>query len=134
MRILILTLSVALFFLSFVSAENKNSEDIQDPYIWDFGKVKQGHVLEHIFVLKNDLHNTLHIESIYTPCDCTTSEVEKKDIPPGDKAEIKVKFDTEGYSGKREKHVYVRTGQKDNPTIRLIIKADIQPTSPPDNN
>ena len=104
------------------------SGDEQDPYFWDFGKVTQGEILEHTFVLKNDSPVTLQIKHIHTTCGCTTSKApKKKEIPPGESVDIQVSFNTRGYSGMVEQVVYVHTDQQDSPIIRLTLKADVYP-------
>ena len=123
-----------LFLLVFSIAAGSGSGDVQDgvwedeqgPYFWDFGQVPEGEVLEHTFVLMNDSSTVLRIEHIHTSCGCTTSEVDQKEISPGESVEIKVKFDTKGYSGIKIQHVNIHTDQQDNPFIKLTLKADIQ--------
>jgi len=134
MRIVILSL---LFFLSFSecgysSQEIEESKEELDPYLWDFGKVGEGEVLEHTFVVKNESPVTLQIKRIHTSCGCTTSKApEKKEIPPGESVDIQVKFNTRGYSGSKEQFVYIHTDQQDSPPIKLTLKADIHPALSP---
>ncbi len=99
--------------------------EMQDPYPWDFGQVKEGEVLEHTFVLKNESEKTLTIKEVNTSCGCTTSKLEKKVLLPGESAEIEVKFNTKGYSGLTQQYVYVHTDSLDKPIIRFIIKAEV---------
>ena len=53
-----------------------------DPNEWDFGQVKQGVILKHDFVLKNQTNDILEIDSIHTSCGCTVSQSEKKSLLP----------------------------------------------------
>jgi hypothetical protein len=105
------------------------SKDEQDPYSWDFGKVSEGEVLQHTYVLKNDSPVTLQIIRIQTTCGCTISKApEKKVIPPGESVDIQVSFNTRGYSGIVEQVVYVHTDRQDSPIIKFTLKADVYPT------
>jgi len=99
------------------------AEDI-DPYSWNFGQVKEGEVLKHNFILKNESKKTLTIKDVNTSCGCTASKVEKKIILPGESTAIEVRFNTKGYSGLTQQYVYVHTDSLDNPIIRFIIKAE----------
>ena len=109
-------------------AENitlKGNLEKSDPYSWDFGQVKEGEVLKHNFVLKNESKKILNIKDVNTSCGCTVSKVEKKTLLPGESTLIEVEFNTKGYSGSTQQFVYVHTDNIDNPVIRYIIKAEL---------
>ncbi|MCM8780828.1 MAG: DUF1573 domain-containing protein, partial [Candidatus Omnitrophica bacterium] len=107
--------------------DNQDQVDLakEDPYVWDFGEVKEGVILEHSFTLKNESGQPLNITDITTSCGCTVSEVEKKILLPGEETVIKVRFNTKGYSGSTQQFVYVKTDTLDNSVLRYIIKADV---------
>lgn len=100
-------------------------EEVGDPYAWDFGEVKQGEVLKHVFVLKNESLKTLNIKEVTTSCGCTASKIKKKTLLSQENTSLEVQFKTKGYSGPTKQYVYVRTDSLDNPVIRFIIKADV---------
>jgi hypothetical protein len=100
-------------------------QQIKDPYVWDFGQVTAGQVLEHMFIIKNNYSNTLIINRLQTSCGCTGSVISRDHIPAGESAEIKVTFNTKGYSGKTEQFVYVHTDDTQNPIIKLTIQAQV---------
>lgn len=100
-------------------------EEVSDPYTWDFGFAKQGEVLKHTFILKNESTKALNIKQVNTSCGCTISEVKKKTLLPQASTEIAVEFKTKGYSGPVKQHIYVTTDSLDNPIIKFIIKADV---------
>jgi len=129
MRIAILFLLVSLLAseCGFCSSGKEELTEEQGPYYWDFGEVAQGEILEHTFVLTNDSSAALGILHVDTSCGCTTSEVKEKEIPPGGSVEIRVKFNTQGYSGIAKQHAYIHTDQQDNHTITLTLKADVLP-------
>ncbi len=99
--------------------------EIPDAYTWDFGQVKEGELLKHDFVLKNESDKTLTIKDVNTSCGCTISQVKKKILLPADSTAIEVRFDSKGYSGAAKQYVYVHTDSLDKPIIRFIIKADV---------
>lgn len=96
-----------------------------DSYSWDFGQVKQGEILQHTFILKNDSPKTLKIKEVHTSCGCTVSEIKKKILSPDESAELEVKFNTKDYSGSVQQYIYVHTDNLDNPILRFIIKAEV---------
>jgi len=119
-----------LFLLSGCNSPNKPAitprSEIIDPYSWDFGRVKEGVILEHSFVLKNESKVTLNIKDINTSCGCTVSKVQKKVLLPGEATLIEVNFNTKGYSAKVQQFINVHTDNLDNPILRFIIKAQVQ--------
>lgn len=100
---------------------------VQNPLEWDFGIVKAGVVLEHIFVLTNDSVKDLVIKDTTTSCGCAVSEIKKKRLMPGESTELLVKFETKGYNGATHQFVYVNTDNIDNPIVRFTVKANVVP-------
>ncbi len=123
MRIILL----CLFLLGGFPQPKSTAEETvtSQPYAFDFGRIKEGEVLKHDFVLKNDSGKTLNIKNVNTSCGCTVSKVGKKALRPGEDALIEVEFDSKGYSGTVQQFVYVNTDSLDNPVIRYIIKAEV---------
>src|SRR3989338_9939026 len=64
------------------------------PLEYDLGKVKQsGGAVPHIFAVRNDGGKDSLIGEVLTSCSCTTAEIGKKIIKPGETADLKVIFD-----------------------------------------
>lgn len=101
------------------------AQQMSNPYLWDFGRVKAGEVLKHEFIFKNESLKTLKIKEVHTSCGCTVSEVKKKVLLPQESTSIGVTFSTKGYSGLTQQFIYVNTDNLDNPVIKYIIKADV---------
>jgi len=113
----------------------------RDSSLWDFGKVKEGKVLKHAFILKNESKNVLEIIGVHTSCGCTVSRVKKSRLSPGESTTLDVEFDSKGYSGPTQQYVYLNTdsldasiplsinGERnrtiDKSIIRFIIKANV---------
>lgn len=128
---------IFLFSLSVIGCSRKQAQGIQEPqaiqqaqpaasaYEWDFGEVKQGEVLKHNFVFKNESSRGLTIKNINTSCGCTASEAAKKVLGPLESTIIEVKLDSRGYSGPVKQFVYVNTDNLDNPVVRYIIEAQV---------
>lgn len=99
--------------------------EASDSYAFDFGKVKEGEVVKHAFVLKNKSQKTLTIKDVNTSCACAVSEVKKRTLLPKETTPIEVELNTKGYSGPIQQYVYIHTDNLDNPIIRYIIKANV---------
>lgn len=125
MRILIL-LFIIVFILSIGNlCFLEGNQKIDDLYSWDFGRVREGSILKHAFILKNDSENPLIINKLQTSCGCTASVASSYEIPAGKTSQIAVTFNTKGYSGKVNQFVYVHTSDAKNPIIKLTVKAEI---------
>jgi hypothetical protein len=120
--ILLLTVLTSLIILGCLQAQK---QPVKDPYFWDFGQVTAGQVLEHVFTIRNNSSNALIINRLQTSCGCTGSVISRDHIPAGESAEIKVTFNTKGYSGLSQQFVYVHTDDTQNPIIKLTIQAQV---------
>lgn len=93
---------------------------------YDFGVVKEGVELEHVFKFTNDGDGTLVINSVQPSCGCTGVVMdEKKEFEQGDLGEIKITFNTQGRQGVNSKTVTVNTNDPENPVMTLTFKCDI---------
>ncbi|OGX16550.1 MAG: hypothetical protein A2166_01335 [Omnitrophica WOR_2 bacterium RBG_13_41_10] len=103
------------------------AQEEPDQYIWDFGSAKENAILTHEFIFKNNTSQMLTIQNVSTSCGCTISEVKQKILSPGESTTIEVSFNTKGYRGLVEQYVYVNTDDLDNPVLKYIIKAQVNP-------
>jgi hypothetical protein len=92
---------------------------------WNFGKVKQGEVLDHEFVFTNSGDATLIIQKVSTSCGCTAALVSEDKIAPGKDGKIQIKFDTRGYGGAVSKLIFVESNDPAEARKQLQISADI---------
>lgn len=132
MRILI---SLLLLFVCFPLTGCYSQSQMQstakdneaDPYAWDFGKVKEGEVVEHIFVLENKSDKVLNITGVNTSCGCTSSEVKDKSLSAGEKTQVIVKFNSKGYAPGKiiHQYIYVNTDDSNNPAVKFTVKIEI---------
>lgn len=118
--ILVLSLFITVFFTS------SFAEKALEASTWDFGKIKHGEVVKHVFQITNTSRDELNIKDSNTSCGCTVSEIKKKKLFKGESADLEVKFDSKGYGGAVKQFVYVNTDDPDNPVIRFIIKAEVK--------
>ncbi len=83
----------------------ENTEQRSEPRIgfgstvFDFGKVKPGEVVKHLFVLTNTGSATLEITDVTPSCGCTTAGAWDRRIQPGKTGAIPLQFNSGGFSG-----------------------------------
>jgi len=93
---------------------------------FDFGNLKQGEKVEHIFTLTNTGEGDLVITSARGSCGCTVPEWPKEAVKPGKTADIKVIFNSTGKKNKTTNTVTLTTNtEKGNEIVR--IKAFVEP-------
>jgi len=118
-------LTLILFLGSLIFAE-KGAKIAFKEESWDFGKVKQGQVLNHVFKLKNIGDEPLKIKDVSTSCGCTAALVSNAEILPGKEGEIKVTIDTRGYTDKITKYVFVESNDPAQYSKELTVTAEIE--------
>ncbi len=94
--------------------------------IIDAGTVSQGVMVDADFDLVNEGDAPLIVKAVRPTCGCTVAEFDKE-IAPGATGKIKTKLDTKDFSGPISKSILVMTNDPQNPTVTLVIKANIRP-------
>lgn len=93
---------------------------------FNFGAVKQGELVEHLFEFKNTGKSDLIIRQVRASCGCTAVKPEKSVIKPGESSTVKAIFNTRGRKGNQSKSIIVITNDPDKPTQVLNIKGKIE--------
>jgi hypothetical protein len=91
---------------------------------WDFGRIGQGEIVEHIFKFTNVGKSDLVILDAKATCGCTVADYPKTPIKPGKEGEVSVKFDSEGKKGMNNKSVTITANTQPNTKV-LTIKANV---------
>ncbi len=93
----------------------------------NFGTLTRDQTLEHSFPFKNTGNKTLKILYIETTCMCATGRATKREIRPGESAEIIAKLEGRKYPGSKPvtKTLRVVTNDPDEPAIALTIMGTI---------
>ncbi len=92
---------------------------------YDWGKMKEGDKMTHIFKFKNTGENDLIISDARGSCGCTVPEWPKEPIKAGKNGEIKVVFDSAHKNGPQSKTVTI-TANTDPASIVLMIKGIVE--------
>lgn len=114
-----------LAFLSVGPAAAQGPEITFSQEKWDFGRIKEGEVVTHVFSFTNTGDAVLEIQRVRTSCGCAAALVSQKKLSPGEKGEIKVTFNTRGYSGNVTKYVYVHSNDPRRSHVQLAVSASI---------
>jgi hypothetical protein len=93
-------------------------------YEYDFGKIKEGEKVAHIFTFENKGPGNLVIESASTSCGCTVSKYDRSPIAAGKGGNLEVVFDSSGRNGIQTKTISVRSNSKTEVVI-LKITAEV---------
>lgn len=91
---------------------------------FNFGKVKAGEKVQHIYKFKNTGKEPLVISNAKGSCGCTVPQWPKDPIPVGKDGEIVVEFDSKGKSGQQSKTVTI-TANTDPPQTLIQIKGEV---------
>lgn len=90
----------------------------------DFGDIRQGEKVSHLFTFTNTGKSDLIIGNARGSCGCTVPDYPKKPIAPGEKSEIEVSFNSSGKHGLQTKTISIVTNCK--PSTKIItIKANV---------
>lgn len=93
---------------------------------FDFGKVKKGDKVEHVYEVTNTGTNPLVISEVKPGCGCTVPDFTKEPIMPGKKGKITLHFDSSSFDGNVNKYADVFANVEKAP-IKLTFTANIQP-------
>lgn len=116
----ILLLISAMFTLSMSNPEIKFEADKHD-----YGKVKIGSIVNHVFIFNNQGDQPLIITKVVPSCGCQVAAFTKEPVQPGEKGEISVKFDTKNRPiGFNLKQLTVFSNARNSPHT-LILRGEI---------
>jgi hypothetical protein len=91
---------------------------------YDFGSVRRGASVIHVFTIKNEGTEDLVIENVELMERFTTVRVLKA-IPPGREGKITVTFETARFAGEFRTGVILSTNDPENPRIVFVMKGRV---------
>jgi len=92
---------------------------------YDFGFIPIDYRVSHTFYVKNTGDDVLEIDKVVQNCDCTTSELESNEIPPGDSTELTMVFHTKNYYGQTTRTLTIYSNDPANPEYDLSYTAEL---------
>jgi len=94
----------------------------------DFGTIKEGDKVTHIYTFKNTGAVPLIIESVKPSCGCTAPNWSKEPIPVGGSGTVEVEFNSQGKPNAQNKTVTVTANTWPQSTV-LRFKTFVTPAS-----
>ena len=119
----LLLIIVALSSLSFAQLMGPKLVAQQDEH--DFGDIKQGEKVTHVFVLTNSGGDLLTISNVNASCGCTAALPEKNELAPGESTNLNVTFNSAGRLGKQKKLIRIESDDPNNPQVIVTIKGNV---------
>lgn len=92
---------------------------------FNFGDIKQGETVSHVFVLSNSGGDLLTISNVTASCGCTAAAPEKKELAPGESTNLTVKFNSAGRMGNQSKTVRIFSNDPQNPEVVITITGNV---------
>lgn len=92
----------------------------------NFGDIVQGDKVAHTFELSNAGTEPLVISNVSATCGCTIPSWPKDPIAPGEKAEIKVSFNSTGKMGAQNSVVRIYSNASE-PIEKLSLISNVKP-------
>ena len=92
---------------------------------YNFGSVREGKVLTHVFRFKNTGQNPLMIAKCDVTCGCTVPNFPLETIPPGNDGEITIVYNSAGHSGFQQKNIIVHSNSLPE-GVSIGIEADVR--------
>jgi len=102
--------------------------EVDNP-IFDFGEVLEGIAVSHKFILTNSGDESLVIDKVLVACGCTTTELAKNTLEPGETVALEALVGTAGFSGTISKSISVYTNYTNDPktpALTLIITGNVK--------
>lgn len=124
-----LALSISAFAQDKPAADKTASQDVPKLFVdntkHEFGKVKEGDEVKHVFKIKNDGKAELIIYNVSPACGCTASDFTKS-LAPGAEGTITLSVKTAGMNGWTERYAEIISNDKSQPDLKLWMKMDVQ--------
>lgn len=112
-----------LFLLSLAAVSAAAAPKILSPEPeWNAGEARIGTKLQHAFTIKNEGDQPLKINEVKPGCGCTTANLAKSELLPGESTTIEAALDLAMRRGMQNKTIHVKTNDPATPDYVLMIK------------
>lgn len=113
-------------FESWTKKQKKNAPKIEVSQTeFSFGRMKEGAKSEQKLQIRNNGKSPLRIMKVETHCGCTTIDLEKSEIAPGETKSVKITFDSMYVSGEAQKEVTIYTNDPEKHVVKLFVNATV---------
>ncbi len=116
-----------LCFLFCISAFAQQAPAIRcESPVREFGSIPKGTRASHTFLLENVGTAPLTIASVQPSCSCTTAQLSRQILLPGQTAEMETVMDSTDFEGPLEKVVLVTSDDPVHPLLSLTLRAQVE--------
>jgi hypothetical protein len=117
------TLFLTLNALVYGQNDGPNIEFVSQ--VIDYGQIVKGSDGVRTFEFTNTGNQPLIISKVYSSCGCTIPKKPEAPIPPGEKGEIQVRYNT-NLVGPIRKTITVNSNAESTPIVSLKIKGSVE--------
>jgi hypothetical protein len=117
------TLFLTLNALVYGQNDGPNIEFVSQ--VIDYGQIEKGSDGVRTFEFTNTGNQPLIISKVYSSCGCTIPKKPEAPIPPGEKGEIQVRYNT-NLVGPIRKTITVNSNAESTPIVSLKIKGSVE--------
>lgn len=89
---------------------------------WEGGEFRIGTKVQHTFTVQNTGDAPLKISEVKPGCGCTTANLAKSELQPGESTEIAATLDLTMRRGKQDKHIDVLSNDPKQPRFQLLMR------------
>lgn len=101
----------------------------------NLGVIYNGTTVNEHITIRNIGRDTLRILGVTTSCGCTTVRQPRATLRPGESDVVEVQFNSTGFRGKVEKHVFIASNDRLTPSMNVTMTGDvIEELQPVDNS
>jgi len=93
---------------------------------FDFKVVKEGQEVTEVVFISNNGVEPLKILKVETNCDCLIANLSSPVVAPGDNAQLRIKFLSQGRSGLEKKTITLFTNDPQSPVRNISIKVNVK--------
>lgn len=93
--------------------------------VYDFGTIKDGEKVEHVFKFKNTSNVPLIVTGVQPSCGCTASDYTKEPVAPGGTGTVSLTFDSSGKPGAQNKSATVKANIEGGQTM-ISFKGNVE--------
>lgn len=79
-----------------------------------------------VYSFENVGDKTLTIEKLVSTCSCASASIDNKEVKPGAKAQIAVRYNPKGHPGIFERRIFVYTSSGNDPAAVLKLTVDVE--------
>ena len=92
----------------------------------DFGRVKEGKVLELDIIVNNNGKSDLKIEKVNASCGCTAALLSEKVINSGKSGNLHIELDTTNMEGKKTRTISILSNDPINPRMLITLFVNVE--------